>query len=259
MSTAAQAGWVAADSYRYLDGAGPMDLAWEWLRRDPAYRCIEQSHASLNNGTVTIAEPAPRWCIERWGCLATPSPELDWRNAPILWHSANDPSVLKLVALTAGGFGMRFDLRRSGVPATVVRREGCEHVRLGRGRAAVRIDIVSGSLLDGPVALVHDLADADEVTIGVLRRFLHLCRRGNLPEVRPSANQRWQRQVLGLRVADALAQGASIRAVGVMLFGAERVRKEWSEEALKSQCRRLISFARGMAGGGYLCRLHQQT
>jgi hypothetical protein len=54
-----------------------------------------------------------------------------------------------------------------------------------------------------------------------------------------------------LRVHDALVAGASIRDVGVMLFGLERVRDEWAGEALKSQCRRLIATARDMAAGGY--------
>lgn len=81
--------------------------------------------------------------------------------------------------------------------------------------------------------------------MAALRRFLHFCRVGVLPAYSPPASQRLRRQAVILRVADALAQGASIRDVGIMLYGAERVSEEWADEALKSQCRRLIAMARG--------------
>src|SRR3546814_4790994 len=74
---------------------------------------------------------------------------------------------------------------------------------------------------------------------------------GRIPALSTRACQRLRRQVLALRVHDALAAGASIRDVGIMLFGFERVRDEWADEALKSHCRRLIALAREMVAGGY--------
>jgi hypothetical protein len=65
--------------------------------------------------------------------------------------------------------------------------------------------------------------------------------------------QRRRRLIQAIRVHDALVQGASIRDVGVMLFGIDRIRAEWpgSGEALKSQSRRMIALSRFMASGGY--------
>src|SRR3546814_17468111 len=76
-------------------------------------------------------------------------------------------------------------------------------------------------------------------------------RTGRIPALSTRACQRLRRQVLALRVHDALAAGASIRDVGIMLFGFERVRDEWADEALKWHCRRLIALAREMVAGGY--------
>lgn len=244
--------WSAAASYRYLDHAGPAGLAWEWLRRDPAYHSVAGTSA-VTLGDVTLLQPAPADCTGRWGCLAMPDASLGWMEAPVLWSAAVDASVLQVVPLPVMDRQTQpFDLLRCGVRATIVRGEHRQHVLLGSGSGGIRLDVAGGSLLDGPVALMHDLSGvADlEPALVALRRFLDFRRTGHLMEV-PHASQRLRRQVLALRVHDALVGGASIRDVGVMLFGLERVRDEWSEEALKSQCRRLIAMARDMAVGGY--------
>lgn len=251
MPAAAQSAWPAASSYRYLEKAGPADLAWEWVRRDPEYRRLQHNSPLRARGGVRIFRAAPADCTARWDCLALPNPALDFAEAPILWSSTADPSVLRVLAIGPREAGIRFDLRDCRLPTALVRGADCEHVLVGRGGAAVRLDVVCGSLLDGPVALVHDLASAGEPAIAALRRFLHFSRTGELPAYRPPLSQRVRRQAIALRVADARALGASIRDIGIMLYGADRVSDEWSDEALKSQCRRLIALARAMTRGGY--------
>lgn len=252
MSAAAPHAWPAADDYHYLEDATPTDLAWEWLRRDPVYRKLDHDRAVPAGARVSIIPIAPPECIARWGCLTLPSPELDFTEAPILWSPVADPAVLRVLALDPHESVRRFDIEKCGVPATLVCGNGCEHVRLGCAGSAVRLDVVLGTVLDGPVWLVHDLALAGPPALSGLHRFLHLSAAGHLPAFRPSPSQRTRRQAIALRVADALAQGASIRDVGIMLYSADRVSREWSEEALKSQCRRLIALAREMSGGGYI-------
>lgn len=244
--------WPAATSYCYLEHAGPAGLAWEWLRRDPAYQAVAGTSA-ITLGHVTLLEPAPDDCTGRWGCLAMPDAGLGWTEAPVLWSAAVDASVLQVVALPVMDRQTEpFDLVRSAVGATVVRGENREPVLLGSGAGTIRLDVAGGSLLEGPVSLMHDLAGVLDLepALVALRRFLEFRRTGHLTVV-PPASLRLQRQVLALRVHDALVAGASIRDVGVMLFGLERVRDEWAGEALKSQCRRLIAMARDMAAGGY--------
>jgi len=205
-------------------------------------------------GDVKLFEPAPADCARRWGCLALPNASLGWSEAPVLWSAAVDPSVLQVVALPVMDRQTEpFDLVGGAVQATVVRGENREHVLLGSGADAIRLDVAGGSLLNGPVVLLHDLAGVVELepALTALRRFLEFRRTGHLLPPITLGGQRLRRQVLAVRVHDALARGASIRDVGVMLFGLERVRNEWAGEALKSQCRRLIAMARKMAAGGY--------
>lgn len=252
MSAALPDVWPAAASYRDLDHAGPAGLAWEWLRRDPAYQAVAGTSA-VALGDVTLLEPAPADCTGRWGCLAMPDASLGWTEAPVLWSAAVDASVLQVMALPVMDRQTQpFDLIGSAARATVVRGDQREHVLLGSGSGTIRLDIAGGSLLEGPVSLMHDLSGIAglEPTLAVLRRFLDFQRTGHLTAV-PPASQRLRRQVLALRVHDALVAGASIRDVGVMLFGVERVGDEWAGEALKSHCRRLIAMARDMAAGGY--------
>jgi hypothetical protein len=125
------------------------------------------------------------------------------------------------------------------------------------GKECLRLDVASGTILAGPVSVYVDLTSVREIefAIGALRLLHHLSRTGGFPRARGSPRQGLRRQIMALRVYDALGLGASIRDVGVMLFGADRVREEWAGEALKSQCRRLIALARHMTAGGYLSLL----
>lgn len=254
MPAAPPTGRPAAASYQYLDAAGPAELAWEWLRRDPDYRRLAHDGGRRAMGGVTLVAAAPLECTARWGCLNLPGPNERWDEAPVLWSTTVDPAVLKVLALPArAADGPAFDLRRYGALATAVLAPDCEHVLLRVAGQTIRLDVLSGSLMRGPVSLVHDFAGTDEIeqVFAALRRFLRLRRSGHLPARSFAASQRANRQIQALRVHDALALGASIRDVGVMLFGIERVQAEWADEALKSQCRRLIALSRFMVGGGY--------
>lgn len=243
-----------AAAYHCLNAARPADLAWEWLRRDPHYR--PSAHASVTTaGAVTVLDPAPTDCIARWGCLNMPDARTTWTDAPLLWSRDVDPSVLDVLALpVTDRLGPPFDLATCGAMATVINAVDRQHVLLRDHAGSVRLDLHSGSLLDGPVSLVFSLAGM-ESSEPALRQFLHLQRTGRFPARSSQACQHLRRQVRALRVHDALVGGASIREIGILLFGVDRVRDEWADEALKSQCRRLISLARDMAAGGYLTLL----
>lgn len=245
-------------AYRYLEAAGPEDFAWEWLRRAPGYPQSGPPSACPGPGGVTIVHAAPPSCTARWGCLNLPDTGETYMEARILWSAAVDPSILRVLALSSPDRdGPTFDLSQCGVAATVVRRAECEHVLLRDTRSAVRLDVLSGTLLDGPVRLFHDFAGTGEggPVIAALRRFLFMRETRRFPDRSLHSTQRRLRQITALRVHDTLVQGASIRDVGVMLFGTQRIDNEWADEALKSQCRRLIALARTMVSGGYLSLL----
>lgn len=250
--------WPPGEAYGYLDTASRIDLAWEWLRRNPDFRALPPSIRHEDAAGIVITEPASPDCAARWGCLHVPDTRLPFTEVPVLWSAGVDPSVLRVIASPArpkdgSGFALR---RWSGAATLVIGVDGEQALLLHRaGRASLRLDVLSGSLLDGPVTLLNDLGSVRdfEATVASLRGYLCLCQTGELPVALRAARQPLRRQILALRVYDALAEGASIRAIGAMLFGSDRVKEEWPGpgEALKSQCRRLIALARSMIDGGY--------
>lgn len=249
-------GWPGEATYRYLDNAAPAEIAWEWLRRDPDYRALAPHFDDLQHGDLRIAHAASAAVRARLGCLNTPSPGKRWPESPVLWSSSIDPTVLTVMAVPADAADDRaFDLRHWRTMATLVASPSGEHLLLWDARSSVRLDVISGSLSDGPVMLFHQLSRIEQLEpkLAALRRFHHLCRTGQFPAVTGSPTQQSRRQILALRTHDAIARGASIRDIGIMLHGDERVGAEWpgSGDALKSQARRLIALAREMAGGGY--------
>lgn len=250
--------WPPADTYRYLVTAGRADLAWEWLRRDPDFRRLAPSARREAAGGFAITEAVPPECEARWGCLHVPDPGLRFTDTPILWSADVDSSVLRVIASPAPVYDhSAFNLRRWRAAATmVIGAQGRESLLLrDASRGGLRLDVVAGSLLDGPVSLFHDFGWVHDVepAVTAVRRYLNLCRTGEFPAPSIQGSQRFRRQIQALRVHDALAEGASIRDIGTMLFGSDRVWVEWpgSGEALKSQCRRMIALARFMARGGY--------
>lgn len=249
-------GWPSDAAYRYLDRASPAEIAWEWLRRDPDYCSLTPTSIDRMDGDLRIAHAASSTVQARWGCLNAPSPGETWAQSPVLWSSSIDPSVLKVMAVPAHDREHgAFDLWRWRAMATLLSSPDGEHLLLRDAGSSVRLDVISGTLRDGAVMLFHDLTMTEplELAMAALSRFHHLCRTGQLPALTGSPTQQSHRMVLALRTHDALAQGASIRDIGIMVHGEERVRAEWpgSGDALKSQARRLIGLAREMTSGGY--------
>ncbi|WP_099186281.1 DNA -binding domain-containing protein [Sphingobium fuliginis] len=242
--------------YAYLDQVDVAGLAWEWMRRDAAYRRLAPSSSRRGPFGCTILVPAPSGVQSRWGCLNLAAPALGADVAPLLWTRAVDRSVLKVAAIrTATRPEAAFDLSQWRDRATIVRARGCEHVLVQTAKGWLRFDVCDGTVLDGPVRLFLDVAssDAGHQTADSLRRLRDTLVNRDADCSARMPDQAHLRQIAALRTFDALADGASIRDVGIMLFGEARVRDEWlaAGDALKSTSRRLIALARHMGSGGY--------
>src|SRR3546814_1198717 len=98
MSAAQPDAWPAAASYRYLDDAGPADLAWEWLRRDPDYRKLADRSALPGHDTA-ILDPAPAQCTALWGCLNMPDRARPCTDASLRWSAEVGRAGLRMRAL----------------------------------------------------------------------------------------------------------------------------------------------------------------
>lgn len=242
--------------YAYLDLADAADLAWEWLRRDAKFRQLVPS--SLQDGPFGCQLfPLATADVQRcWGCLNVVAADHRADANPLLWSAAVDPSVLAVAALPAGTpAGTTFDLADWGGSVTIVQGSLAEHVLLRPGRGQLRLDVYSGTILQGPVRLFVDATVDDTTAMSATRltRLRNALSRDPADRPLPRHGRAHIRQVAALRTFDALTDGASIRDVAITLFGESRVQAEWLDpgEAMKSTCRRLIALARRMSGGEY--------
>lgn len=178
-------------------------------------------------------------------------PERTFDAARIIWSAAVDPTVLTVSACAVGDGS--FDL--SGQPYVVaVDCQGHEHVTLVGQTGTLRLDVVSGSVLAGAVALrVHlDCTGMIKPRLSALDRLLRLIGVRDARRCRPRADPRFARLVEALRVADALADGASLSGIATALLGAQRVAGGWPGDGdhMKSAIRRRVALARRLTSQG---------
>jgi hypothetical protein len=150
-----------------------------------------------------------------------------------------------------------FDLARfADIASIVVAKDGREQVALSDGFRRIRIDVVGGTLLQGPVRFRYLLSGFCDVESKVLtlRRLASLCRLGRFARALHPPEPRASRWIEALRSYDAITAGASQREISAALFGGQRARDEWrtSSDSLRLRIQRLVRSARTMVAGGYL-------
>jgi hypothetical protein len=243
--------WRDAQAYAPLLDADRSIFAWEWLRRDRAYRAAARA-AAFGGAAVCCERPRP----EHWGLHAFEGPELAAPHARPVWTAQVHPPVLMAVAAGAGSGADAFDLGQFRSIATLVRTAaGREHLLLSDGLRTVRLDILAGSIDAGPVNLRYLLSglESSEKPLVTLRRLiaLHKTRHFSLSLHRREVRAR--RWVLSLRAFDALVAGADQRKIAAVLLSGMAVEPRWRSHAssLRSQVQRLVRTARHMASGGY--------
>jgi hypothetical protein len=245
--------WRHEEAYAELGGVGPEAFAWEWLRRDPAYRAAAAQVARpVDAGLPHIREADP--AAGRWGLHAFEDPAIPARAARPVWRREWSRRVLTADASRSGAGADRFDLARFAGLATVAHAGSeVEHVLLSDGAASLRLDIASGSLLGAPACLSYRLAGLTDLRgpLATLEGLLRLWRTGRLPP--PAAGDRNHRLLLLLRACDGLRQGATHRDIAAVLLSDEAARARWRTEApsVRTRAQRLAKAARAMAGGGY--------
>jgi hypothetical protein len=156
------------------------------------------------------------------------------------------------VSACAAGDGS-FDLSGRSCLVAIDAR-GVEHVAVRAPHGVLRLDVISGSVLDGPVALrVHlDVAGTISPRLSGLDRLLRLLGIRDPGRRPPPADPRLARLIEALRVADALADGASLSRIAAALHGAQRVASTWpgDGEDIKSAVRRRVALARRLTARG---------
>jgi len=158
------------------------------------------------------------------------------------WSASFDPRVLPARALPPKGAGPRlFDARSPNISS--LRRPNCEHLLVDRGNEPIRLDIIEGTVTNGPVTLSFDFADDDSLDgrLAALEAF----RDPRLAEHR----YHWlARRLLALRAFDAREANASLREIADIVLGCG----DWpgDGEHRKSLVRRLVVTGTEMVRAG---------
>lgn len=124
--------------------------------------------------------------------------------------------------------------------------DGTEHVLLRAGRRSLRLDIVSGTVLAGPVRVEPSIAlNGLDCQIATVRSLAAMLR--DEPLAVP-ADARLPRLVLALRTLDARREGTSLRDLARGIFGAT----EWPGDGdhIKSRARRLVKLSEDLWRAG---------
>jgi hypothetical protein len=184
-------------------------------------------------------------------------PDLSAPDSRPIWTADRHPSVLAAVAGAPGKAEDAFDLTRFAHVATIASNaRDQEHLLLSDGLRAVRIDVLAGSVVRGPVQLRYLLGgfESAEKPLLTLRRLLALRRTGRFSRQLHAPEPRARRWILMLRTSDALAEGADQREIAAVLLGSAAGEPRWRTHSpsLRSQAQRVVRGARQMAAGNYL-------
>ena len=178
-------------------------------------------------------------------------------DARIIWHADFDPGTLRISARPAERGNIdSVDPLWIDPWLTLVDDVSGQHGVLSDGCHHIRIDVADGRLVGGrPVILHYHLygLGAAASRILPLRRLLRLFRDRRFPVSLFRAETADRRDIVLLRVNDALREGASLSEIATALFGEESVaaNRQRGSDSLRSRVRRLASDARMLASGGY--------
>lgn len=204
------------------------------------------------------ALPAAAPIRARGGCTFAEDPARSAPEARIIWHADLDPGTLRVEAIATGRADPDgLDLERVAAWLTVVTDpDGYDHAVLSDGRHHIRLDVAQGRLAgETRVHLhyrLHGIGSAEAAFLP-LRRLLHLQHHRRFARSLYPRDPWIERGIQLLRVHDALADGATQREIGAVLFGEARVAEDWNDrsDSLRSRVRRLVREARTLALGGY--------
>lgn len=232
------AAWAVSAAYLYtldLDGSA---LAWEYLRRNPAYQSDWRLQCSV----------AP------WGVHRGEDPARDAREAQPLWITAPDALLhVRGSTVLRSAASPRFDLWR--VP-------GRKRLVLGDASLTLLAEVSSHRL---QVSLAGDLGDGEPYAVTVplgpsLRGQLDtfnaqaLALQGQAPSAMPvrASSRAALLHLRALQALDGLQAGASHREIAQVLFGADVVAQRWQADGeLRAQVRHLLRRAEAHMHGGY--------
>jgi hypothetical protein len=237
--------WRDSGSYLWVTALPRPALAWEFVRRSPAYREAYHSDA--------IPDPEARWPLVR-----LEDPRLDARHAVPAWTGGVCEEILPLRTGAPPQDAIRsaIDIDRLRCQMTTI-EDGANttHILFAeRGRQlhlAVEVDPTAGATLMTPALSPMPLAVKRTMA---LRRLSDLAEHGVLREHLYPAESRAPRFARILQALDGALAGARHRDIAISLFGERRVTQDWAspDNHLRDHVRRAVAQGRSMMAEGFV-------
>jgi hypothetical protein len=237
--------WRDSDSYLWVTALPRPALAWEFVRRSPAYREAYQSSEFSQRGSP-------------WPMVRLENPRLDALHAVPAWTGSVCDEVLPLRTGARPQDAIRAAINVDRLRCRMTMLEdaaGTTHVLFAeRGRQlhlAVEADPVAGLALMTPALAPMPLTVKRTLA---LRRLSDLAEHGELRQHLYPAESRAPRFARILQALDGALAGARHRDIAVSLFGERRVTQDWAspDNHLRDHVRRAVAQGRTMMAEGFV-------
>ena len=236
--------WCDSDSYLWVTTLPRPAIAWEFVRRSPAYR-----EAYYSNVVSERVLP--------WPMVRLEDPCLDARHAVPVWTDGVFDEILPLRTGAPPQDAIRaaVDVGRLRCQMTTIEDTGTTHILFAeRGRQlhlTVEVDSAAGAALMTPALTPMPLTVKRTLA---LRRFSDLAEHGELREHLYPAESRAPRFARILQALDGALAGARHREIAVSLFGEQRVIQDWAspDNHLRDHVRRAVAQGRSMMADGFV-------
>lgn len=255
--------WPASKgAYDYALALCPSDLAWEFLRRSPAYQrdyrlnCKGISRSPRCLGTTLQLTRIRRHArlASSWGLSSFVDPALPAPNAPLCWEATTAVPLLDaLASRTPSDKSSDLSVRAlTSVRHLVLGPTGEQYVLLRDAEAALTLRLRGSRAARAPVStsiLLHGLPDPGPASraLATLRSLV----------LRPNNDVHDTRDLLFLRDAlvalDARCVGASYREMAMVIYGEQATQAAWSSASRWMKDRMCRAAAKGeyLRDGGY--------
>ena len=247
--------WPERVSYDWMASLSSVGWAWEFLRRCPEYRQAYEHHVSA----AEVAPTAVQESALRWGLLRFEDPGRSALDADVFWRMKACRQILPLAAgaMRPGTAAETLNIEKLQCRTTVypLGVEDRQDVLFAQAGRFLQLAVFGSVPLSEALLLTPALPSLPycESRLVAVRRFTDLVKHGTM---RPSLylrERRAPRLMLVTQALDGWLARASYRDIGIALFGAARVERDWSHSGnhLRDQVRRAIGHGRALASGGY--------
>ncbi len=233
--------------------------AWEWVRRNREY---PGEDAALLRATRRVLRERPFLEVlelqssyeNNWGLCFPEEHHRPYPDAAVFWQPEYDPSIIPVAAVATETHSPdALDFRDLNMAVRILKTPDEEHVLLSNGFHCIQLNVINGTVLEGPVRLAHVLSGPDALQARLLpvERLVALQMQKRFPTKMFSPDSYAARWLLALKAIDMERSGISKPDIAFQLYGGIRD-SDFVTNWRRSRLRRLLDTGHGMISGDYL-------